>query len=75
MADEEIVALYRRVFATHDGRKVLLSILSDLGLFSSITGPEQQALHNYAVYLLRHRLGYQSAQGVMDLIRLITGAQ
>lgn len=57
----EARAMYRRVFGTPEGTKVLTSMLIDLGLFRETTTPEQAALKNYATDLVMSKIGIKSA--------------
>lgn len=48
----EVRSLYRKVFGTKDGKKVLAYILTDLGFGNEIKSEEQSVLNNYAIRLL-----------------------
>jgi hypothetical protein len=61
--------LYREVFGTVAGQKVLFSILEDLGFFAEATAPDRVAIRNYGTFLIRKRIGLDDAEGVSQLIR------
>lgn len=48
----EIMELYRRVFTSHDGRRALAYMLTDLGFFDEGKDEKAQILRNYAIRLL-----------------------
>lgn len=64
----ELRWLYRQVFGTEAGKKVLYSILSDLGYHTTAEQPERVALRNYASFLIRERIGLNDAAGMVAII-------
>ena len=67
--ERRIRQLYREVFGTVAGQKVLFSILEDLGWFNAAEAPERVALRNYGTFLIRKRIGLDDAEGMSQLIR------
>lgn len=63
--------MYRDVFSTDTGSKVLFSILSDLGLFTEAKDIDRVALRNYATFLIRQRIGLNDASGMMAVLKAI----
>lgn len=61
--------IYREVFNTEPGRKVLFSILEDLGFLSEAVSPDRVALRNYGTFLVRERIGLNDAAGMSNLIQ------
>lgn len=66
--ERELRAMYRSVFSSPAGKRVLYSILSDLGLLAESTNQGEVALRNYAVFLVRDRLGIKDASGLVAMI-------
>lgn len=50
---EALQDMFRRVFSTEEGKVVFTAMLEDLRFFSQTTSPEEEALKNYATYLLK----------------------
>jgi len=69
--ERELRMMYRKVFSTPEGKKVFFSILSDLGFLAASQGEDRTALRNYAIFLIRERIGLNDANGFMDLISTI----
>jgi len=65
--EQELRRLYRQVFGTEHGKKVLFSILQDLGFLSETEG-DRAALRNYATFLIRDRIGVNDARGFMAVV-------
>lgn len=68
LSHRSIQQLYKRVFGTPEGKKVLFSILSDLKFMSETVSDADTALRNYAIFLIRERIGFNDAQGLVSLI-------
>ena len=64
--------LYRRVFNTPDGKKVLTMILTDLGFHSMSNpgNPYQEVLRNFAVHLLEE-IGTFHQDNLEDITRAL----
>lgn len=68
-SEERLRRMYRDVFGTETGKKVLFSILEDLGFFTEATSPDRVALRNFGTFLVRKRIGLDDATGMHELIR------
>jgi len=68
--ERELRALYRDVFSTAPGKKVLFSILQDLGFLAETDG-ERSILRNYASFLIRERIGVNDARGFMSIVETL----
>jgi hypothetical protein len=66
--ERELRYVYRKVFGTPEGKKVLFSILQDCRFLSEAATNEEVALRNYATTLVRDRIGIKDAQGMMSLV-------
>ena len=68
--ERELRMLYRSVFGSESGKKVLFSILQDLGFLSETEG-DRTALRNYATFLIRERIGLNDARGFMSIVETL----
>lgn len=71
---DELLSDYRRVFSSTGGRNVLSHMLFDLGVFVDMSNtPEDVALKNYGIHLLKILAGGDISQESMDafLIKLM----
>lgn len=68
--ERELRRLYRTVFGTEAGKKVLFSILQDLGFLAETEG-DRTALRNYATFLVRERIGVNDARGFMSIVETL----
>jgi len=64
----ELVETCRRVFGTEDGKIVLNMLLSDMFLYENTHTKREQALNEYAKFLVRERLGVRDTKGLTDFI-------
>lgn len=49
----ELIAQYRKVFSSPEGQQVLVHIMYDLGVFTEISGADEDiALKNYGIRLM-----------------------
>lgn len=62
----EMQKTFRKVFSNYDGKKVLNVLLNDLLYFQPTHSEGQQALKNYATYLLAERMGFKDTVDFVD---------
>lgn len=62
--DKKMKDAFKRVFTSPEGKIVLEQILIDLGYFRASNDDTENALSNYAKYLLYERLGINDTKEV-----------
>lgn len=63
---KELQKLTRRVFSTEDGKAVFNMLLNDLHFFAPCKTESEQALSNYARFLLTERMGIVDTISISD---------
>ncbi|MCL2832104.1 MAG: hypothetical protein FWD78_02945 [Treponema sp.] len=66
--NKKLIEICRQVFNTPDGKIVLVMLLTDLFFFDSANNKKEQALNNYAKFLIRERLGINDTKSITDFI-------
>jgi hypothetical protein len=65
---EELVKTFRRVFTTPDGRACLVVLLEDLKFREQVNNQNDEALRNYATFLLQERIGIDLRKDGIDAL-------
>jgi hypothetical protein len=63
-----LVATFRRVFGTEEGKIALNTLLADLFLFERTHTKREHALNEYAKFFIRERLGVCDTKALSDFI-------
>jgi predicted GNAT family acetyltransferase len=71
--NERLREICRRVFGTDEGKIVLNMLLTDLHLFEKNLSTGDNALNEYAKFLIRERLGVSNTVSLTDTV--IAGAE
>lgn len=66
--DRDMSLLFREVFSTEAGRKVLEQLLIDLRFFDNCSTPDEIALNNYAKFMIKNRLKIDNRERITGAI-------
>lgn len=66
--DRDMSLLFREVFTTDSGRKVLEQLLIDLKYFDNCTTSDEIALNNYAKFMIKNRLRINNRERITGAI-------